>query len=91
MIQVQLVPTLSSCIETTAKREYWQTVNEYMRGGALDEEVAGRIEVLKTFLESADFRELRKESERYLLEDKKIKFLLSLAEGKLECELEVTE
>ena len=91
MIQVQLVPTLSSCIETTAKREYRQTVNEYMQGGALDEEVAERIEVLKTFLESADFRELRKESERYLLEDKKIKFLLSLAEGKLECELEVTE
>ena len=91
MIQVQLVPTLSSCIETTAKREYWQTVNDYIQGGALDEKVAGRIELLKAFLESADFRELRKESERYLIEDKKVKFLLSLAEGKLECELEVTE
>lgn len=46
---MELVPSLSQCIETVAKEAYWNLANKYMEGEAGDKELAGQIELLKAF------------------------------------------
>jgi hypothetical protein len=60
---IELFPSLSHCIETAAKEEYWGSVNSYMGSGHENKELEQRIELLKSFLESMDFKKLRRESE----------------------------
>lgn len=76
MCSMELVPSLSHCIETVAKEAYWNSVNKYMEGEAGDKELAGQIELLKAFLETMDFRKLRSESEKYLIQGKTVKFMI---------------
>ena len=49
-------------------------MNQYMEGGQKDSKLEDRIKLLKAFLESMDFRKLRNQSERYLIEGKRVKF-----------------
>ena len=81
MVQIELVPDLSHCIETVAKREYQNLVGSYLQAGKGGSEFEEKVELLHTFLESADFKKLRKESEGYLLEGQSIKFILYRQEG----------
>ena len=87
MVQIELVPDLSHCIETVAKMQYENLVRNYLQAGKGDSEFKAKIELLRTFLESADFRKLRKESEEYLLKGQSIKFILSQEEGKTKYKL----
>ena len=89
MIRIELVPTLSSCIETTAKREYQKSVSDYLEIGEEDKDLEERIELLRMFLESTDFRELRSESEKYLIEGRDVRFMLYLEEGKPKYEMKI--
>jgi len=82
MNQIELVPDLSHCIETVARREYENLAKTYLRADKGDSEFGEKIELLLSFLESADFRELRKQSESYLLKGQKIKFILCRERGK---------
>jgi hypothetical protein len=82
MVQMELVPDLSHCIETVARKEYENLVKGYLQAGKGDSEFKEKIELLGTFLESADFRELRRQSEDYLLKGQKIKFILYPQHGK---------
>jgi len=82
MDHIDLFPILSRCIETTAGDEFWNSVNQYMEGGKIDKKLEERIELLKTFLESMDFKELRSQSERYLVEGKQVKFVIFWKDGK---------
>ncbi len=86
---IELFPSLSHCIETTAREEFWDSVNQYMEGGQKDKKLEERIELLKTFLESMDFKELRSQSERYLVEGKQVKFVISWKENKPSYEMVV--
>jgi len=86
---VQLEPTLSSCIETLAKREYKQTLNYILRTRTEDEELSERLEVLRHFLESTDFGVLRSQYEKYLEEGKKVKFRIYFTKGKVQHKLVV--
>jgi hypothetical protein len=86
---IELFPSLSHCIETTARDEFWNTVNQYTEGGQEDKKLEEKIELLKAFLESMDFKKLRSQSERYLVEGKKVKFVISWKEGKLSYEMAV--
>ena len=72
-MQIELVPSLSHCIETTAKQEFWKSVDEYMEKQG-DKQLGERIELLKAFVESVDFSRLRCESEKHLVEGKKVRF-----------------
>jgi len=76
MRPLELIPDISCCIETTAKREYEEVVTEYLGKKDVDAALEEKIELLCTFLQSADFRELRSESERHLTQGRKVKFLL---------------
>ena len=82
MIQIELIPDLSHCIETVARKEYENLVRSYLRAGKGESEFEGKLELLRSFLESADFRELRQQSEEYLLKGQKIKFILYMERGR---------
>ena len=91
MDDIELFPSLSHCIETTAREEFWNLANQYMEGGQKDKKLEERIELLRTFLESMDFKKLRSQSERYLAEGKQVKFVISWKEGRLSSEIVITE
>jgi len=82
MLRIELTPTLDLCIEGTARQEYKKSADEYMQRGRKDVKLEQKIELLRMFLESTDFRKLRAESEKYLVEGKRVKFVLYLEKGK---------
>jgi hypothetical protein len=84
---IELSPSLLHCIETTAREEFWNSVNQYMGSGHEDKKLEEKIGLLKAFLESIDFRKLRSQSERHLIEGKKVKFVICWKEGKLSYEM----
>jgi len=53
---IVLFPSLTHCIETMVREEFWNSVNQYMTSGCKDKRLEGRIELLKSFLESRDFK-----------------------------------
>jgi len=87
---VELFPSLSHCIETTAREEFWNTASQYMEGGQKDKRLEEKIELLKTFLESADFRRLRSDSETHLIQGKRVRFVIRWEQGKPSYEMAVT-
>jgi N-glycosylase/DNA lyase len=88
---IEFFPSLSYCIETAAREEFWNSVNQYMEGGQEDRKLKDKIELLKAFLESMDFKKLRSQSERHLVEGKQVKFVICWKEGKPSYEMMVTE
>jgi hypothetical protein len=89
MVRIELTPTLAHCIETTARQEFSKTANEYMQRGGEDEELEEKIELLRAFLELTDFKELRRRSEKHLIEGKTVRFILYLEDGKPRYEMKV--
>ena len=87
MVKIELIPDLSHCVETVARREYQSLVKNYLQTGKGDDEFEEKVELLRNFLESADFRKLRSDSEQYLLEGQDIKFILYREAGETKCEL----
>lgn len=75
-------------METKAKRQYNQVLNELLKKGE-QEELAEKLEMLRLFLESTDFSKLRSESEKHLVEGRKVKFILYLEEGKPKYEMKI--
>ena len=90
MVCIELFPNLSHCIETVAKEEYWSSVNKFMEDEQEDKELQQRIELLKAFLESMDFKKLRSQSEGYLIEGKVVKFVICWKENKPSYDMVVT-
>ena len=88
---IELFPSLSHCIETTAREEFWNSVNRYMESKQEDKKLEERIELLKAFLESTVFKKLRNQSEKYLIEGKTVKFVLYWKADKPSYEMVVTE
>lgn len=82
---------MSSCIETLSKQEYERTLNLLLKRGPVDEVLGERLEVLRLFLESADFGHLRSQYERHLVEGKKVTFLILPKEGKVSYKVIVEE
>ena len=80
MIKIELIPNLEHCVETTARKEYQRLMQEYLAGKGSDDSEE-KVDLLRTFLETADFRKLRQESEAELLKGKAVKFILRLVEG----------
>ena len=87
--RIELLPTLELCIEGTARREYKKSADEYMQKGRKDRKLEQKIELLRMFLETADFRKLRAESEKYLTEGKKGRFILTSEKGKPKYEMKI--
>jgi translation initiation factor IF-3 len=90
-IRIELIPTLSHCIETIAKREYWRSVDEYLKKRKEDKELEEKIELLKSFLETEDFGVLRRQLEKHLMNGKQVKFNLSIRNGEQAHEMTVEQ
>lgn len=88
-LRIELAPTLDLCIEGTAKQEYRKSTDEYIQRGQKDRKLEEKIELLRMFLETADFRKLRAESEKHLVERKKVRFILTSEKGKPRCEMRI--
>ena len=89
MRKIELVPDLSSCIETTARREHERVTQELLSTEAPSEELMDRAETLRLFLETADLRGLRAESEKHLLEGREVTFVVSLRDGAVQYNMQV--
>ncbi len=87
-ITVDLEPELDACVETQARRRYNQVLSELVDRGAR-KGLTEQYEILRLFLETADFNKLRQESEKHLVEGKKVRFILRLEDGKVKYEMMV--
>lgn len=87
MIEVELVPDLSNCIETIAKREYQETVQRLMSSEEVSDELKEKAEILRLFIEAADFRKLRAQSEAHLVQGRRVAFVIHLESGKAKYEM----
>ena len=86
-LRVELVPDLAHCIETTARREYQDTVRRLMSADPITDNLKEKAEILRLFLRDADFRRLRAESEEHLLRGRSISFVLHLEGGTVKYEM----
>jgi hypothetical protein len=91
MMEIRLDPDLSHCIETVAKREYERILSILLRAKEEDSELAEELELLRVFLESADFSQLRNRCEEYLLAGTHIEVRLRSTNGVPGYELEINE
>ena len=89
MVQIELRPSHEECIETLTRREYEKSLRVCIASGKNGNELVEKLELLRLFLQSADFRGLRAESENWLSQGKEVKFVLGLENGKLRTELVV--
>ena len=89
MSAIKLEPDLSSCVQTLAKREYDRLTTKLLMSDEEDAELQERLETLRIFLESTDFRELRSRYEPYLIEGKRVRFILRRAADRTEYQMEV--
>ena len=90
MLKVELVPDLEHCIETVAKREHAAVLQQLLIPGQRNKELADKLEILRCFLETADFKKLRAESEQQLIEGRAVRFVVYLKNGIPEYEMIVT-
>jgi hypothetical protein len=88
-MKIDLEPELSACVETKAKREYQKTLGKLLTE-AEGEELQERLETLRLFLETTDFKRLREEYEKYLIAGRRVRFTLRLEKGKPRYEVKVT-
>jgi len=89
MLRIELTPDLSQCIETVAKREHTAVSKQLLTSGQRNKELLEKLEILKLFLETADFKKLRAESEKRLMEGGKVKFMVYRDKG-VKYEIHVT-
>lgn len=87
MLPIEFRPGLDECIETLAKREYEESLRACLASPENSDELQEKIKLLRLFLESADFSQLRAEYERWLSEGKAIKVILSLVDERPEVRL----
>jgi len=89
MTRIELFPDLTHCVETRAKQDYAATMQRILSG---DRAVAveERLELLRAFLETADFTRLRRESEEHLVQGRKVKFVISGFAGHSEWSVQMT-
>ncbi len=77
-MKVELVPDISCCIETVAKREFHDAMSLLLSADTADVELKAKAEILERFMRTADFRKLRSESEVHLRQGKKVSFIIYL-------------
>ena len=81
MLKIELVPDLSHCIETVAKRQHAELAHTLLASAGGNKELQEKLEILRLFLETADFKKLRSEAEKQLIEGRKVRYLVYLEGG----------
>lgn len=89
MHKIELVPDLSHCIHTVTKREYDDTLRRLLTTENRNKQLGKKLELLTTLLKEIDFKQLRHESEKYIVEGKKVKFVFYLENNLPKYEMQV--
>jgi len=89
MLNIELVPDLTHCIETVAKKEHAVVLKQMLAPRQRNKELEEKLEILRLFLERMDFKKLRAESERQITEGKRVVFIVYLDNG-VKYEMQVT-
>ena len=89
-MEIKLEPTPSACIETVAKKEYERVLSRLLKAREEDPQLAEELELLRLFLESADFGELRSRSDEFLLAGRRVEFRLRSKGGTTGYEIEIS-
>ena len=89
MTEINLEPSLSTCIQTLSRKQHERIVRELLKTPEEQVELEQKAEMLKIFLESTDFRKLRKEYEPYIVKGKRVKFTLRLITDRTEYSMEI--
>jgi hypothetical protein len=89
-MEIQFEPDLAHCIQSLAESEYEQAQRELLQKEE-DGYLQQKFEVLKLFLQSADFGKLRSAYEKHLVEGKKVKFRVRSIDGQLEFEWDISD
>lgn len=90
MLKIELVPDLEHCVETLARKKHAEITRLLLGNDAGDPETGEKLEILRLFLETAEFRKLRAESEKHLADGKHVRFLVYLEGNVLKCEMQIT-
>ncbi len=76
MMKIEIVPYLEHCVENIARRRHAELARRLIAGEPGGEETEKELELLRMFLETADFGKLRSESEKHLVKGGNVRFLL---------------
>jgi hypothetical protein len=87
--EIVLEPDLSHCIETTAREEFERGVRLLLEGES-QPGLTERTELLRLFLETADFGELRRISEPLLAQGLRVTFTVYEDGGEARCRLQAS-
>lgn len=90
MLKVELIPELDHCIETVAKKEHASVLKQLLARGERNRELEEKLEILRIFLESMDFKQLRSAYERQLMEGKRVRYVVYLDNGVPKYEMHVS-
>ena len=77
---ITLPPTLDACVETQARLMYIEILRELLDKSE-KQRLQQKYEILKLFLETADFRKLRAQSEKLFTQNKMVVFTISQKNG----------
>ena len=89
MQKIELIPDLEHCIETVAKREHAEVLKQLLARERRNKKLEEKLEILRLFLETADFAKLRAESEKHLVDGKTVRFRIFLENGKPGYEMDI--
>jgi len=76
MTELELIPTLEHCIESAARQSY-SDMTRRLLAGTSDSVLLEKAEMLRIFLETADFPRLRSESEPLLVNNRRVRFVIA--------------
>ncbi len=89
MLKIELVPDLSHCIHTVTKREYDETLRQLLTTENGNKQLGKKLDLLTLLLKEIDFKQLRHESEKYIMDGKKVKFVFYLENNLPKYEMQV--
>jgi hypothetical protein len=89
MFKVEITPYAEHCIETVARRRYAELLQILLGNDPTNSQIEEELEILRLFLETADLRKLRAESEKYLIEGKIVHFNAYIDDTGLKYELSI--
>ncbi len=91
MLKIELVPNLDHCIETVARRKCDELARILLESQTCNSEVTEQLELLRLFLETADFKKIRAESEKYLISGHNVQFIVYFDKNALQYKMHMTQ
>jgi len=88
---ITLAPTFDCCIETTARKKYAELSGILLGNKTDNPETEEKLELLRLFLETADLKKLRAESEKYLISGHNVQFIVYFDKDALQYKMHITQ